>query len=480
MSAGTSDPIRVLHVDDDPGFLSLTRKAIHREYDDVEIVSVESGEAALRRLEDVDCVVADYGMPDMNGLELVEAVRALDATLPLVLFTGKGSESVAVDALSAGVTDYLPKRPDLDQFHLLVNRVRQVVDAARRGRTLVDERDRFVALFENIPEPTVAYELRDGMEPYITDVNPAFEDIFGYAAPGVLDEPLDELIVPEDREAEASALNQRVADGGALDAEVTRLAVDGTRQFLLRDVPVERENGNHVGYAIYTDITEQRTRERQLRESRAKLERQNERLEAFAGVVSHDLRNPLAVALTNAELALDMGELTRVEKVIDALGRMDELVQDLLALAQHGTAVQSLDLCDVNSLAVRAWNAVETTGAELDVVAAGSIRVDESRAQQLFENLFRNAIEHGEARRVTVGFCGDDCVFVEDDGSGIHDSVRDRVFEHGISVQSDGSGFGLAIVASIADAHDWAVDVVDSGTGGARFELTGVTVVRKN
>ncbi|WP_435360902.1 response regulator [Haloarchaeobius sp. DFWS5] len=481
MQSGSTGDVRVLHVDDDPSFLDLTKRAVEAASDRVEMCPEPDPKAALDRLDDVDCVVSDYRMSTMDGLELFEAVREQKPDLPFILFTGRGSESIASEGLSAGVDDYLRKDTGTDRFPLLAERIERAVDAVAHERERQEERDRFAALFENIPEPTIAYELRDGPEPYVTDVNPAFEEIFGYDAETVVDERLDEFIVPAELTDEASELNERVQRGEPLDAEVRRLTVDGERQFLLRDVPITPSSGRRYGYAIYTDITPQREREQELQRQRERLERQNERLEAFAGVVSHDLRNPLAVAKTNAQLAIEMDDVTRVENVEDALDRMDELVQDLLTLAQHGVAVQGLDICDVESLAVRAWNAVETPEATLSVEARGAIRCDESRTQQLFENLFRNVIEHGRgATEVRVGFCGDDGFYVADDGVGIPDAEQTDVFDHGFSTSDAGSGFGLAIVESIADAHDWTVSVCESADGGARIDIKGAVVIESN
>jgi signal transduction histidine kinase len=96
--------------------------------------------------------------------------------------------------------------------------------------------------------------------------------------------------------------------------------------------------------------------------------------------------------------------------------------------------------------------------------------------QQLFENLFRNALEHGETvETVAVGALGDGPGFyVADDGVGIPESERDEVFESGYTTNEDGTGFGLAIVTDIADAHGWDVTVTESESGGARFEVRGV------
>ena len=85
-----------------------------------------------------------------------------------------------------------------------------------------------------------------------------------------------------------------------------------------------------------------------------------------------------------------------------------------------------------------------------------------------------DAVEHG-GRNVTVTV-GDlaDGFHVSDDGPGIPDEERDRVFESGYTTAREGTGFGLSIVAEIVEAHGWEVRATDSADGGARFEVTGV------
>jgi signal transduction histidine kinase len=101
---------------------------------------------------------------------------------------------------------------------------------------------------------------------------------------------------------------------------------------------------------------------------------------------------------------------------------------------------------------------------------------DDARLQELLSNLFRNAITHGDADTVRVGTHADGAsdgspgepdlaFYVADDGTGIPEDDYDTVF---------GTGFGLAIVEQIADAHGWAVEVVESDEAGARFDVTGV------
>ena len=101
-----TDPIRVLHVDDDPAFVDLAATFLEREDDRIEVLTATNAEVGLDRLDEgVDCIVSDYEMPRLDGIEFLERVRAAGDDRPFILFTGKGSEEIASEAISAGVTD---------------------------------------------------------------------------------------------------------------------------------------------------------------------------------------------------------------------------------------------------------------------------------------------------------------------------------------------------------------------------------------
>jgi PAS domain-containing protein len=209
----------------------------------------------------------------------------------------------------------------------------------------------------------------------------------------------------------------------------------------------------------------------------AELERERDRLEEFAGVVSHDLRNPLNTAVGRLGLLRDEvdGDSDHLPALERSLERMNELIGDLLALAREGTAVEEPDRVRPADVAERAWHTTGTADATLDVEPLGRVLADESRLRQLFENLFRNAVEHGGSDvTVTVGPLEGRGLFVADDGPGIPAEDRERVRETGYTTSEGGTGFGLSIVETIADAHGWGMRVVESETGGARFEFTGV------
>ncbi|PSQ03256.1 histidine kinase [Halobacteriales archaeon QS_5_68_33] len=264
------------------------------------------------------------------------------------------------------------------------------------------------------------------------------------------------------KETYKSAISVPIGDHGVFQAVKTE-----THAFDEADVEHTELLVSHTASAIERIEREQ------------ELQRQNERLESFVSVVSHDLRNPLNVLGGALELARQTGEPEHFERGKRAYERMEELIDDLLTLARQGEDVERLETVGLGRIADESWKTAATAEAALAVETDLAVRCHEGRFRELLENLFRNAIEHGgEDATVTVGeLTSADGFFVADDGPGVPPEHRDQVFESGFSTAEDGTGFGLSIVDQIAAAHDWEVRVAESDAGGARFEVVDVDVV---
>ncbi|QZA88528.1 PAS domain-containing protein [Salinarchaeum sp. IM2453] len=234
---------------------------------------------------------------------------------------------------------------------------------------------------------------------------------------------------------------------------------------------ISNDNGeitHQLGYV--TDITEQKRREQ-------KLKQQNERLDKFASTLSHDIRCPLNVASGRLNLATEECDSEHLDDAIDALSRIEELIDDLLTLARQGDEIGDTELVQVDSLARLSWQNIEAAEATLDINTETTICADQSRLQQAVENLLRNAVEHSrEPVHITVGDT-ENGFYIADGGPGIPEERRDKIFEPGYSPEETGSGFGLAIVKDIVEAHDWNITVTESDQGGARFAITGADVI---
>jgi len=221
-------------------------------------------------------------------------------------------------------------------------------------------------------------------------------------------------------------------------------------------------------------------------EREAEQERQRERLERFASIVSHDLRDPLQTAEATLAVAR-AGDEDALDELDDLFDRMDELIGDVLTLAKQGRAVGETEPVDIAEVAAAAWSTVEADGAAFEVDTPPTVSADPERLRTLFENLFRNSIEHGAtagrtgsdgaeragpAVTIRVGALEDTPGFyVEDDGPGFDGVDTDRLFEYGYTTEADNTGFGLNIVDDIAEAHGWTVTATTGRDGGARFEV---------
>ncbi|WP_276271644.1 ATP-binding protein [Haloarcula litorea] len=261
-----------------------------------------------------------------------------------------------------------------------------------------------------------------------------------------------------------------------------RLSVDGEFYGTLcfADTSPQRDGFTDTQRTFVELLTRWLGYELERNQAAEQLKRERDRLDDFAQVVSHDLRNPLNTATGRVELLREDTDSEHLPPIERSLDKMEQLIDDLLTLARDGQKVKETSAVRLARTARTSWTVVETDGVEFTVTAEGTaVLADAERLQQVFENLFRNASEHGETvAEVEVGVLDDEPGFyVADDGVGIPTGEREQVFEPGYTTQNDGTGFGLNIVEDIVSAHDWHIDVTESAAGGARFEISGVEFV---
>lgn len=353
---------------------------------------------------------------------------------------------------------------DINGQRRFLAHVRDITERKERERQLEQERNRFSTLFQHFPEPTLIYAYEDE-DPIIQNVNQAFVETFGYDAETVVGQRPGDLILPPERADEGWQLNERVKEGRRLDVEIRRQTVDGDRYFVFRNIPMA-EPDDIDGFAVYADVHDRKEREQAL-------ERKNERLDQFTSIVSHDLRNPLEVATTRLALAREECDSPHLEHVDEAHDRIRTILEETLELARQGEMIDDPQPVAIHDRCPEWWPKIETQDATLEVCDELTVSGDPGRLRQIFENLFHNAVTHGhDGVEVRVGALENDGGFyVEDDGPGLPSGVGSKVFDPTVSTTDDGSGFGLAIVDEIVDAHGWRIEATDGDDGGARFEI---------
>lgn len=472
-----------------------------RHSDQFAVETAVNTNEALARLESrsVDCIVAGYDTAALTGIEFLEAVRETHPDLPFVMYTGRGNETVASEAIAAGVTDYVRSDIETGDIDTLVTRIEAAVaptgddgggagddgggagdgggNTEEDGRSTGGERNRdekaklLDAIFDQIPahlylKDEEGRHLRVSQHICTTDPNPALrvptftrDHIIGRRDIDIVDNELAEQSYADDME---------VIETGEPIIDKEEYAPNIDTWFLTSKVPWVDESGSIQGLiGISRDITERK-------EAQRELARQNERLEEFAGVISHDLRNPLNVAQGRIKLAREECENEHLEHVERAHERMAELIDDLLVLAREGRQATETEVVALADLWESCWQNVDTKGATARVDTDRAVRANRSRLAQLVENLVRNAVEHGGAGvTITMGDL-ETGFYVADDGPGIDPDDQADVLSPGYSTSDQGTGFGLSITQQVAEAHGWALRVTESDHGGARFEVVGV------
>jgi signal transduction histidine kinase len=227
----------------------------------------------------------------------------------------------------------------------------------------------------------------------------------------------------------------------------------------------------------------------QLRDREAQLEAKTERLDRFAGKVSHELRNPLNVLAGRLDRARETGDPEHLDNLEQSIRRMDRLIDDILTFSRTGDVGVEPEPVELGAVATDSWDAVKTPATQIRIESSATVVADADRLRQVFENLFRNAVEHGSTNSrpeaddavehagsgvtVSVGTTGDG-FYVADDGTGIDADERDRLANAREQRSAQSVGFGLVVVTEIVDRHGWSFAVTESVDGGARFEFAGV------
>lgn len=275
-TVGEPSKIRVLHVDDDSEFADLARTFLHRQSDRLEVTTATDASSGLDALaeEAFDCVVSDYDMPERNGIEFLESVRETHPDIPFLLYTGKGSEEIASEAISAGVTDYLQKESGTEQYAILANRIENVVAQQRSRRALTERNRRLETLIQNLPGMVYRCANEPGWPMQL--VGGECEQLSGYDADTVEAETGlwgNEIIHPEDREFVWERVQMAIDERRQFELTYRIRTADGTVKFVWeRGRGIYHENGEPDAIeGFITDITEQKRHEHELEHSNARL-----------------------------------------------------------------------------------------------------------------------------------------------------------------------------------------------------------------
>lgn len=350
--------ITVLLVDDNPDVADVTRMHLRRQSDAFDIVVEHGAAKAMGALEDdVDCVVSDYEMPNSTGLDLLRDVREYDEMIPFILFTGRGSEEIASEAISAGVTDYFQKETGTEQYAVLANRIENAVGHRRSMAEAAESEARYRSLVESSPHAILVH---DGRE--IRYVNERLVELIGIEDKSSIygNDPLS-FVHPEDREAIRTRMQRVFEDGDRQDWFEFRLVVDDEILHVESRATQVQYEGELASQVVLRDVAERNRRERRLK------------------ALHEATRRLLTAEDRDAVGAITIDVLTNVfEESAAAVWEYDEDANDLRPLAMTEKAKQIATVGDGD----RTEDPLPDSTVEMETFEAGEPRVVEEYAER--------------------------------------------------------------------------------------------------
>ncbi len=458
-------------MDDEPGILEQAKNFIEKENEKLEVETTASPKKALDMLEsgDYDAVVSDYQMPEKDGLELLEILRKeKQNNIPFIIFTGKGREKVAMEALNLGADRYLQKGGDpRAQYSVLANAIFQEVENWNRRTDLEKSRKETEILLDNFP---AMFFITEG-DDRIVKVNRTMADFLGVSKGEIEGKSLDEVF-PEEQAKEMKEDNEKVMSSeepklGKIESYKTQ---DGTRWTRTDKLPMEDENGQTTGVICFArDITERK--------------RTQEREEFLHSLLRHDVGNKIRIIEGYLELLEDFDladeardYVSKVEKEAKEAGEIIERIRNLRKVREEdvrkigiGGAVREA-VEQIESLARERGMEIEADLPEEGLKVMGG-----SLLNQIFSNIIENAVQHSGGNKIQIRVETTEeetiCV-VEDDGEGIPDEEKSKIFEKGYTTDAGGgTGLGLFLVKMLLETYGGSIEVKDSELGGARFDV---------
>ena len=489
----TTDPIRVLLVDDNPEDRALAIRELRRDFPDAQIIEVTDAKHLALTLDSGrrDLVITDYQLRWTDGLAVLRAVKARWPGCPVIMFTGTGSEEVAVEAMKAGLDDYVLKSSR--HYSRLAAAAGLALEQRAQWRALMEAERRYLALFNNVPIGLWKTTPEGG----IIDANPAAVQLLGYPdRESLLRVNAANLYLdPADRKRWQSLIGR---DDAVRRYETQLQRPDGSAIWVEENIRAVRDaDGRMLMFeGSLEDITERLKLEAQLRQAQ-----KMESIGQLAAGVAHDFNNILTIIKGHADLILTQNNLAEdlsvsVEKISAAADRAANLTRQLLMFSRQQIMQQrALDLNEVirNIAAI-----LERTLGEHIVLRfelgrdLPPIFADPGMLEQIVLNLSinsRDAMPKGGQLIIHTSAADIDpeyilrntearvgrylCLSVGDSGMGIDPGILPRIFDPFFTTKEvgQGTGLGLATVYGITKLHRGWIEVSSEIDKGSVFKI---------
>jgi PAS domain S-box-containing protein len=344
---------------------------------------------------------------------------------------------------------------------------RDISESRKAEKALQESEEKFKLLFAQNPEATcyVGVDLR------ILDVNPRFEELFGYSLVEVKGKCIDDVVVHEGKRDEAKMLDRKAAEGYVyFDTE--RKRKDGSIVPVSVSAAPMAVGNRLAGYVVmYKDISETRKAQQGLMVAM-------EKLRVVGSLVRHDVRNKLAGL--NGYAYLLGKKIGDNEQALQDLKEMESCSEQILRILEFSRVYEQLGAEELKYVNVEKCvnDAVMLATNLKNVQVANDCRglslLADSLLTQVFHNLIDNSRKYGERIsqiRIHYEAVGDDelKLIYEDNGAGVPDSMRANLFKEGYG---RGTGYGLYLIRKICEAYGWMIQETGREGAGAQFTMT--------
>ena len=457
--------MRVLYTDDDPMLLDIASEFLRANGFEVEVANSAAEALEMLRRSHYDALVSDYQMPNIDGIELLRHLRSMADNIPFILFTGKGREELAIEALNSGADYYLQKGKEPKAlFAELAHHVQRAVERRVAEDQLGESREKFRALVECIGDWRWEMDAR-GVYSYCS---PQVFDVIGYYPSEMIGREISEFVSVQERSRDSPLIMNELRKKGKLQQfENVRVHRKGSLVYVESSVvPILDENDRTIGYrGVDRDVTKAREMERALADA-------NHRLEILENVTWHDTMNQLSILTGNVELLkcdlrpeVKEKYLKRIEQAANSIRKHMDFTRDYQRTGR--TRPIWLDVARSFNLAAAM---LDTQDVKVECKVSDLEIKSDPMLVKAFFNMIDNSLRYGQkVTEIRLDAVRNEMaidILYTDNGVGIPQRDKNLIFQKGFG---NNTGLGMFLIKSILEITD--IEIKETGTPGEGIRL---------
>ncbi len=456
--------------------------------------------AGLDLVEDKhpDCILLDYSLPGLNGLDVLKQIKAVRTDIPVILLTGQGSEAIAVQAIKLGADDYLSKSSMTTeglchaihmamQYNYLQNKIME------QTQLLLTKERRYQQLIDGVHDYAFCWLDREGR---IESWNSGAERMMGYGAEEVINRHISLFYTAEEctNEAPLKALAMAMAHKNFAN-EAWHVRKDGGIFWVSSQIDaLFDKEGTLTGFVKITrDITERRNAERERQKLFDRLMQSNMELERFAYVASHDMQEPVRMVVNFSKiLAQDFGNrldeegISYLTFITESGERIYHMIDDLLDYAridgEDDGVMEINSMVEIHHVVENLGMLIQEKGAKITWDVLPTLYGNPMQFMRLMQNLVANGLKYqppGNSPIIHIGVRDEGNEWhlsVKDNGIGIDEAFIRKIFEPFRRLHNweeiKGTGLGLSVCKKIVESHGGKIWVESQLGQGSIFHIS--------